>query len=56
VAKAIRSEFDSVCLVAVTGVTGGSHDRRISEAGFRAKFAKPADPNELIHTIATATR
>jgi two-component system OmpR family response regulator len=55
-AKAIREEFGDVCLVAVTGVTGGTRDRRVMEAGFRARYAKPADPNELIYTIATATR
>jgi CheY-like chemotaxis protein len=54
-AEAIRAEFDDVCLVAVTGVTGGQYDRRITEAGFLAKFAKPANPNILIQTIDTAT-
>src|SRR4051812_32527966 len=48
-ARAIRAEFGpTVKLVAVTGVTGGEYDERIRQAGFDARFAKPADPAALL--------
>lgn len=54
-AKALRSEFGGeMRLLAVTGVTGGEHDARMMESGFDDRFAKPADPNEIVAAMAGA--
>ncbi|MFO0847217.1 MAG: response regulator [Gemmataceae bacterium] len=52
VARRVRAAFGHrVLLVAITGVTGGEYDERVSRAGFNARFAKPCDPNELMRLL-----
>jgi CheY-like chemotaxis protein len=54
-AKVIRAERgDGVRLLALTGVTGGAYDERIAEAGFDARFAKPADLPALLKVVVPA--
>lgn len=54
-ARRLRAAFGGrLFLVAVTGVTGGEFDRRVDEAGFDLRFAKPADPEVLVHALTRA--
>jgi hypothetical protein len=41
-------------LLAVTGVTGGEYDACVKDSGFDGRFAKPADPNEIVAAMAGA--
>jgi CheY-like chemotaxis protein len=45
---------DGVALIALTGDRGDDLDSRLVAAGFRDRFAKPADPVALLRAIAAA--
>jgi CheY-like chemotaxis protein len=52
VARRLRTAFGrELLLVAVTAECGPDVDRRTTEAGFDLRFAKPADPAELVRAL-----
>lgn len=53
-ARRLRVLLGTVFLVAVTGTSGGEHDKRLVEAGFNLRLIKSADPMVLLAVLKKA--